>query len=489
MRLADLLSEDLEGLAGAADFGTTDITGLTCDSRKVRPGFLFAAFPGAHADGREFIAEALGRGAVAVLAPPGTQLYPPSLPARLINAENPRRALALMAARFYNRQPAIIAAVTGTNGKTSTVTFVRQIWARLGIQAASMGTLGTVAPGVEMGGSLTTPDAVDLHHDLAAVADAGVSHLAFEASSHGLDQFRLDGVKVKAAGFTNLTRDHLDYHGTMDAYAAAKLRLFTDVTVGDGAAVINADDAGAATFVEAARRRGLTVLTYGKAGESIRLEKSEPLAEGQKLRIAVEGSSYDVVLPLVGAFQAMNALCALGLVIATGSDAGKAVAALGGLEGVRGRLQLAARHPNGASIFVDYAHTPDALESVLKTLRPHVKGRLLVVFGCGGDRDAGKRPQMGRIADTLADMAFVTDDNPRGEDAAAIRRQVMAASPRAREIGDRRQAIAAAVGALGPDDLLLVAGKGHETGQIVGSQVIPFDDVTVVNEAVAEIGR
>lgn len=489
MRLADLLSEELEGLAGAADFGTTDITGLTCDSRKVRPGFLFAAFPGAHADGREFIAEALGRGAVAVLAPPGTQLYPPSLPARLINAENPRRALALMAARFYNRQPATIAAVTGTNGKTSTVSFVRQIWARLGLQAASMGTLGTVAPGVEMRGSLTTPDAVDLHHDLAVLADAGVSHLAFEASSHGLDQFRLDGVKVKAAGFTNLTRDHLDYHATMDAYAAAKLRLFTDVTVGDGAAVVNADDPAAATFVEAARRRGLAVLTYGKAGETIRLEKSEPLAEGQRLRIAVKGTSQDVVLPLVGAFQALNALCALGLVIATGGDAGKAVAAMGGMEGVRGRLQLAARHPNGASIFVDYAHTPDALESVLKTLRPHVKGRLLVVFGCGGDRDAGKRPQMGRIADTLADVAFVTDDNPRGEDAAVIRRQVMAASPRAHEIGDRRQAIAAAVAALGPDDLLLVAGKGHETGQIVGSQVIPFDDVTVVNEAVAEIGR
>jgi UDP-N-acetylmuramoyl-L-alanyl-D-glutamate--2,6-diaminopimelate ligase len=489
VRLADLLSEELEGLAGAADFGTTDITGLTCDSRKVRPGFLFAAFPGAHADGREFIAEALGRGAVAVLAPPGTQLYPPSLPARLINVENPRRALALIAARFYNRQPATIAAVTGTNGKTSTVSFVRQIWARLGHQAASMGTLGTVAQGVETAGSLTTPDAVDLHRDLAALAEAGVSHLAFEASSHGLAQFRLDGVKVRAAGFTNLTRDHLDYHGTMDAYGAAKLRLFTDVTAGDGAAVINADDAGTATFVEAARRRGLAVLTYGKAGETIRLETSEPVAEGQRLRIAVEGTSYDVALPLVGAFQAMNALCALGLAIATGSDAGKAVAALGGLEGVRGRLQLAARHPNGASIIVDFAHTPDALEAVLKTLRPHVKGRLLVVFGCGGNRDAGKRPQMGRIADTLADAAFVTDDNPRGEDAAAIRRQILAANPRAREIGDRRQAIHAAVAALEPDDLLLVAGKGHETGQIVGDKVIPFDDVTVVNEAVAEIGR
>lgn len=489
MRLADLLSEELEELAGTAEFGTTEITGLTCDSRKVKPGYLFAAFPGAHADGREFIAEALGRGAVAVLAPPGTHLYPPTLPVRLLNVENPRRALALMAARFYNRQPATIAAVTGTNGKTSVVSFVRQIWARLGRPAASMGTLGTVAPGVETVGGLTTPDAVDLHRDLAALAEAGASHLAFEASSHGLAQYRLDGVEVKAAGFTNLTRDHLDYHGTMDAYGAAKLRLFTDVTVGDGAAVINADDPAAPAFIKAARKRGLAVITYGTAGEALRLQRCEPLGDGQRLRIIVDGQPHDVVLPLVGAFQAMNALCALGLAIATGSDAGAAVAALAGLEGVRGRLQMAARHPNGAPVFVDYAHTPDALDAVLKTLRPHVKGRLIVVFGCGGNRDAGKRPQMGRIAEERADMAFVTDDNPRGENPAAIRRQILAASPRAREIGDRRQAINAAVASLGPDDLLLVAGKGHESGQIVGDAVIPFDDVTVVGEAVVEVAR
>jgi UDP-N-acetylmuramoyl-L-alanyl-D-glutamate--2,6-diaminopimelate ligase len=489
VRLADLLTEELRETAGAAEFGTTDITGLTCDSRQVRPGYLFAAFPGARADGREFIAEALGRGAVAVLAPPGTQLYPPSLPVRLLNVENPRRTLALMAARFYDRQPATIAAVTGTNGKTSVVSFVRQIWTRLGRRAASIGTLGTVAPGVETAGSLTTPDAVDLHRELGDLVQAGVTHLAFEASSHGLAQYRLDGVRVGAAGFTNLTRDHLDYHGTMDAYGTAKLRLFTDVTVEDGAAVINADDAGAPAFVQAARKRRLTVLTYGTSGETIRLERSEPLSEGQRLRIVVEGRPHDITLPLVGAFQAMNALCALGLAIATGSDAGAAVAALSGLEGVRGRLQLAARHPNGAPVFVDYAHTPDALEAVLTTLRPHVKGRLVVAFGCGGNRDVGKRPQMGRIAEERADVAFVTDDNPRGEDAGAIRRQIVAACPRAHEIGDRRQAIKAAVAALGPDDLLLVAGKGHETGQIVGGRVIPFDDVKVVNEAVAEVER
>ncbi|MDX9859805.1 MAG: UDP-N-acetylmuramoyl-L-alanyl-D-glutamate--2,6-diaminopimelate ligase [Rhodospirillales bacterium] len=489
MRLADLLCEELQGQSGCAEFGATEITGLTCDSRKVRPGYLFAAFPGAHADGREFIAEALGRGAVAVLAPPGTHLHPPTLPVRLLNAENPRRALALMAARFYNRQPATIAAVTGTNGKTSVVSFVRQIWARLGSPAASMGTLGTVVPGGETAGRLTTPDAVDLHRDLAAVADAGVSHLAFEASSHGLAQHRLDGVKVKAAGFTNLTRDHLDYHGTMDAYRAAKMRLFTDVTVANGAAVINADDPAATAFIKAARERGLAVYTYGTAGEALRLDRCEPLVDGQGLRIIVDGRPHEVVLPLVGAFQAMNALCALGLAIATGSDAGAAMAALAELEGVRGRLQMAARHSSGAPVLVDYAHTPDALDAVLKTLRPHVKGRLIVVFGCGGDRDAGKRPLMGRIAEERADLTFVTDDNPRGEDPAAIRRQILAASPHAREIGDRRQAINVAVASLGPDDLLLVAGKGHEKGQIVGDRVIPFDDVTVVNEAVAEIGR
>jgi len=489
VRLADLVTEDVGAPAGTAEFGTTEITGLTSDSRQVRPGYLFAAFPGARADGREFIAEALGRGAVAVLAPPGTHLHPPTLPVRLLNAENPRRALALMAARFYERQPATIVAVTGTNGKTSVVSFVRQIWARLGCRAASMGTLGTVAPGVETVGSLTTPDAVDLHRELGALAEAGVSHLAFEASSHGLSQYRLDGVRVAAAGFTNLTRDHLDYHGTMEAYAAAKRRLFSDITADGGAAVVNADDPAAPAFIEAARRRGLDVLTYGTTGDAVRLEGSEPLVDGQRLGIAVGGRTHEVVLPLVGGFQAMNALCALGLVVATGSEAGQAVAALAGLEGVRGRLQLAARHPNGAPVFVDYAHTPDALKVVLDALRPHVRGRLLVVFGCGGDRDAGKRPEMGRIAGALADAVFITDDNPRGEDAAAIRRRIRATCPSATEIGDRRQAIAAAVAALGPDDLLVVAGKGHESGQIIGDRVIPFDDAMVVGQAVAEVGR
>lgn len=489
MRLNDLvIGEGLE-LADVVDFGGTDIAGLTCDSRKVLPGHLFAAFQGAHADGREFIAEALGRGAVAILAPPGTHLYPPTLPARLLIAENPRRAFALMAARFYERQPATIAAVTGTNGKTSVVSFTRQIWTRLGQPAASMGTLGLVAPGRAAPGSLTTPDTVDLHRELRDLADAGVSHLAFEASSHGLAQYRLDGVNVTAAAFTNLTRDHLDYHKTMEDYGAAKQRLFGELTAADGAAVINADDAFAPAVIEAARKRRLRVLTYGAKGSQIRLQRAEPLAEGQRLRIEVMGASHEVVLPLVGAFQASNALCALGLVIATGGDVAAAVAVLATLEGVRGRVELVARHPSGAPIFVDYAHTPDALETVLTTLRPHVRGRLVVVFGCGGNRDAGKRPEMGRIAEERADLVFVTDDNPRGEDPAAIRRAILAACPRAREIGDRRQAIVAAIAALEADDLLVVAGKGHESGQIIGERIIPFDDATVVRDAIAEVGK
>ncbi len=426
--------------------------------------------------------------AAGVLAPPGTPFIPVP-PGRLIAVDNPRR-LGFDGGRVFNeKQPSTIAAVTGTNGKTSTVAFGSPDLGRLGHPAASKGTLGMVAPGVETKGSLTTPDAVDLHRDLAALAGAGVSHLAFEASSHGLAQYRLDGVRVKAAGFTNLTRDHLDYHGSMDAYGAAKLRLFTDITADGGAAGHQCRRPLRPLFIEASRKRG-------PDRPHLRAERRQRSGwrpanaiEGQRLCLVVDGHSDDVLLPLVGAFQAMNALCALGLAMATGGDAGKAVAALAGLEGARGRLQLAARHPAGAPIFVDYAHTPDALESVLRTLRPHVRGRLVVVFGCGGNRDTGKRPQMGRIADALADLAFVTDDNPRGEDAAEIRRQILAGGPHAREIGDRRQAIFAAVSALEPDDVLLVAGKGHESGQIVGDKIIPFDDVTVVNEAVAEIGR
>ncbi len=489
MQLVDLVTGEEEAVDGLKDQGKTEITGLTCDSRKVRPGFLFAAFPGGKADGREFIPEAIGRGASAVLAPPGTRLHPPSQPACLVTAENPRRVFALMAARFYQFQPKTIAAVTGTNGKTSVVTFLRQIWTRLGHQAASLGTLGITAPQMEIAGSLTTPDAVDLHWHLSELARAGVDHLAMEASSHGLSQYRLDGVRVAAAAFTNLSRDHLDYHGSMEDYGAAKLRLFTELAADGGAAVINADDSWADAFILAAAGRGLRTLTFGTSGKDLRLEKAELQPEGQALHVEILGRKRVIDLPLVGAFQGSNALCALGLAIGCGADPEAAADALEHLGGVRGRLELCARHPNGAPIFVDYAHTPDALETVLETLRPHVSGRLAVVFGCGGDRDAGKRPQMGRIAADLADVVFVTDDNPRTEKADAIRRQIMIACPGATEIGNRNEAIHAAVSQLAAADLLLVAGKGHETGQIVGTEILPFDDAEAVRRAVAEVGE
>lgn len=467
----------------------TDIVGLTCDSRLVEPGFLFAALAGARADGRAFIPEAMRRGAAAVLAPPGTRIETREPPVPLLVDDNPRRRFALMAARFFASQPPTVAAVTGTNGKTSVVSFLRQVWTRLGRQAAGLGTLGISAPGLEVAGSLTTPDPVELHRILADLAGRGVECLAMEASSHGLAQHRLDGVRVTAGAFTNLSRDHLDYHGSMESYLEAKTRLFSDIMGAGGVAVVNAD----APYGEAVRAvcaaRGHRIITYGARGEDIRLEDAAPLPEGQRLRLTVMGRAHTVTLPLVGAFQAENALCALGLALACGEDAERAVAALESLDGVPGRVQRIAGHPGGAAVFVDYAHTPDALANVLEALRPHARGRLFVVFGCGGDRDPGKRPQMGRTACALADVVIVTDDNPRGEDAARIRRQILAACEGARDIADRRQAIAAAVAELRPGDLLVVAGKGHEQGQIVGDEVRPFDDAEVLRAAIGELGR
>lgn len=488
MHLAELVSgEDKEDVAGLMEFGQTEISGLTCDSRKVRPGFLFAAFPGEHSDGREFIPEAVGRGAAAVLAPPGTRIHPPTQSARLLTVDNPRRIFALMAAQFYQTQPKTIAAVTGTNGKTSVVSFLRQIWTHLGRQAASLGTLGIAGPGIEVKGSLTTPDAVDLQCALRDLAEAGVDHLAMEASSHGLSQYRLDGVRIGVAGFTNLSRDHLDYHGSMENYGAAKLRLVTELTAAGGTAVVNADDDWADAFLVAAAGKGLRTFSYGRSGRDIYLTDIEPTGNGQRLHLELLGGDRTIDLPLVGAFQASNALCALGLAIACGEDAQKAADALEHLTGVPGRLELCARHPSGAPVFVDYAHTPDALEAVLRTLRPHVKRQLAVVFGCGGDRDAGKRPQMGQVARDLADVVFVTDDNSRSEDSVKIRQQILAACPDAQEIGDRAEAIGAAIKGLRTGDLLVVAGKGHETGQIVGGEILPFDDAEVVRQVVAGV--
>ena len=467
----------------------TDIVGLTCDSRLVEPGFLFAALAGARADGRAFIPEAMRRGAAAVLAPPGTRIETREPPVPLLVDDNPRRRFALMAARFFASQPRTVAAVTGTNGKTSVVSFLRQVWTRLGRQAAGVGTLGIAAPGLEVAGSLTTPDPVELHRILADLAGRGVECLAMEASSHGLAQHRLDGVRVAAGAFTNLSRDHLDYHGSMESYLEAKTRLFSDIMGAGGVAVVNADAPYGEAVRAACAARGQRIITYGARGEDIRLEDAAPLPEGQRLRLTVMGRAHTVSLPLVGAFQAENALCALGLALACGEDEARAVAALESLDGAPGRVQRIAGHPGGAAVFVDYAHTPDALASVLEALRPHARGRLFVVFGCGGDRDPGKRPQMGRTACALADVVIVTDDNPRSEDAARIRRQILAACEGARDIADRRQAIAAAVAELRPGDLLVVAGKGHEQGQIVGDEVRPFDDAEVLRAAIGELGR
>jgi UDP-N-acetylmuramoyl-L-alanyl-D-glutamate--2,6-diaminopimelate ligase len=408
----------------------------------------------------------------------------------VVVAANPRRELALMAARFYGRQPKGIAAVTGTNGKTSVATFARQIWTALGRPAASLGTLGVQAPsaGINRATGLTSPDPVMLHALLAELAGAGVERVVVEASSHGLHQHRLDGVRLQAAALTNLTRDHFDYHGSFEAYVAAKRRLFAELLpAGDGVAVLNADIPAFPEFARVCRGRGLRVLSFGRFGDDLRLLQQEPRPDGQAVTLAVGGREHTVDTRLVGAFQGSNLLAALGLVIAGGGDPEAAVAALGAVEGAPGRMQRVAVHPSGAPVFVDYAHTPDALAQVLGALRPHTAGRLVAVFGCGGDRDPGKRPEMGRIAAELADLAVVTDDNPRTEDPAAIRRAILAACPGAVEVGDRAAAIRRALGELRAGDVLVVAGKGHETGQIINDRVLPFDDGAAVRAGLIEL--
>jgi UDP-N-acetylmuramoyl-L-alanyl-D-glutamate--2,6-diaminopimelate ligase len=464
--------------------GGLDIAGITADSRRVAPGFMFAALPGSRVDGRAFIPDAVSRGAVAVLAPQGTE-WPPGVPPRpMLEDPEPRRRLAEFAAGLAGGQPRVMVAVTGTNGKTSTVEFLRQIWAGDGRPAASLGTLGLMAPGFEPGPGLTTPDPVSLSETLAALARAGVQHAAIEASSHGLDQFRLDGVRLAAAAFTNLTRDHLDYHGSMEGYRAAKLRLFIELLPA-GAPVVASSEMDGATLEalgEIAARRRLVLRTVGENGSAIRLLGTVPRPDGQMLRVVLAGREHEIALPLPGRFQADNALMAAELAMALGER--DALERLGSLRGVRGRLELAARLPNGAAVYVDYAHTPDALERLLTALRPHTAGRLHVVFGAGGDRDRGKRPLMGAAAARFADVAIVTDDNPRSEDPAAIRAAVLAACPGGRDGGDRESAIAAALNGLGPGDVLAVAGKGHEQGQTIGGTVVPFDDVSVVRRLV-----
>ena len=484
MDLAHLLGARVSIPQGA---GTIEITGLTEDSRQVEPGFLFAALPGTQADGARFIPAACDNGAVAVLAQPGTDLPTDYPNVTLIADKNPRRRFALAASNFYHAQPQTAVAMTGTNGKTSVASFVRQIWERLGTPAASVGTLGVVTSTETRKLIHTTPDPVTLHAALADLAAEGIEAVAIEASSHGLVQHRLDGVELKAAAFTNISRDHMDYHKTFEDYAYAKMRLFGEVLPPGGIAVLNADTALSKEIAAVCWARAQKVISVGFEGETLKLMQLTPTAHGQNLSVVHEGRTHEIQLPLVGGFQASNALVAVGLVIAAGADAGRALAALSSLEGAAGRLEMMGKSASGAAAYVDYAHTPDALETAIKAMRPHTSGRLVVVFGCGGDRDQGKRPQMGEIATRLADAVIVTDDNPRSEDPALIRQQIMAEAPGAQEIGDRAKAIREGLAGLGEGDVLLVAGKGHETGQIVGDEVRPFDDRAQVKAALQDV--
>jgi len=460
-----------------------DITGITSDSRRVEPGFVFAALSGSKADGSAFVADAVAKGAAAIVTRRGSGV---SAPVPVFEVDEPRRALALLAARFFGAQPETMVAVTGTSGKTSVASFTRQIWTHAGKAAASIGTTGVSAPGREEYGSLTTPDPVALHRLLKELAEAGVTHAAMEASSHGLDQHRLDGVKLAAGAFTNLGRDHLDYHPTIAEYHAAKMRLFRDLLPKGAPAVIFADDEWSAATIAAAREAGLDVRTVGRRGDLLCLKRDEHERARQRAEIVCDGVLYEVTLPLAGEFQISNALVAAGLAIVTGTPASTALKALETLQGASGRLELVGTRANGAPVYVDYAHKPEALSNVLAAVRPFTTGRVVVVFGCGGDRDRGKRPIMGEIAARLADVVIVTDDNPRSEEPAAIRSAIMAAARGATEIGDRREAIHAAISMLQAGDTLIVAGKGHEEGQTVGDVTLPFSDHAEVRRALKE---
>ncbi len=476
----------LSELAGDAPSGVPrdiEILGITADSREVRPGFLFAALPGTRADGATFIPGAIASGAVAVLAH-SQAAVPDGVP--VIRDAAPRRRLALMAAAFYPRQPEVVTAVTGTNGKTSVASFVRQLWQSQGYRAASIGTLGVHADGETQPLRHTTPDPVALHRILDQLAGNGISHAVLEASSHGLAQQRLDGARLSAAAFTNISRDHLDYHPDFESYFAAKMRLFENVLPTGAPAVIDIDRPEGARVAEICRARGLQVWTVGHRDARISFTRPQPDGFGQHITFTFEGRHYPVTLPLAGAFQVSNAAIAAGLAIATGSQPESVFSGIGILKGADGRMELAGHAPSGGGIFIDYAHTPDALDSALTALRPFARGKVAVVFGCGGERDTGKRAEMGTIAQQRADRIYVTDDNPRGEDAAMIRQQIMRAAPDAVEIGDRRQAIAAAIGDLRGGDVLLIAGKGHETGQIIAGRTYPFSDQAAVREVLDE---
>jgi UDP-N-acetylmuramoyl-L-alanyl-D-glutamate--2,6-diaminopimelate ligase len=479
MKLSELVSEASSDPRLAA----IQIGGVTADSRKVNKGDLFVAVPGTKADGSQFVAQALAAGAAAAIS----ESAPANLSgdAPFVKVTNARLALSRAAAKLFPRQPQTIAAITGTSGKTSVAAFTRQIWTMLGHASASIGTVGVISPKGEVYGSLTTPDPVSLHATLDQLAGEGVTHLAFEASSHGLDQYRIDGVRVSAGAFTNLSRDHLDYHPDLKAYLAAKLRLFSDLLQPGQPAVIVTGHDGSNEVIAASRARKLDVFTVGKDGHGIKLVDVRINGYVQNLTLEHAGKRYEVALPLVGTFQVENALVAAGLAIVTGNDVARVFDSLRKLKGASGRLERAGAR-NGASIFIDYAHKPDALSKALEALRPFVKGELVVVFGAGGDRDPGKRPMMGAIAAQMADRVIVTDDNPRSENPAAIRAAILKAAPGATEIGDRSEAIRASIASLQNGDVLLIAGKGHESGQIVGDRVLPFSDHQAVAEALGE---
>lgn len=475
MQLGDLLDDLNEQDTGH------NVTGFAIDSRKVMPGTIFGAFVGATVNGEDFIPAAVEAGAIAVVARPDATV---NGALHIADAE-PRRRFAELAARFYRPLPARIAAVTGTNGKTSVAELTRQLWNMAGHSAASIGTLGVTVNGESLSTGLTTPDVVTFLSNLAGLAREGVSHAIFEASSHGLDQYRIHGLPVHIAAFTSFSRDHLDYHGDMESYFAAKMRLFDEVLNSDGAAVIWADDPRSADVASHARARGVACHMVGRGGDLIHLAGRTPTRLGQALTLEAGGQVHEIALPLIGAYQAANALVAAGVVIAGGGDIARTLSDLGRLNPVRGRLERAAITRSGAVIYVDYAHTPDGLMAACEALRPHVAGRLITLIGAGGDRDRGKRPEMGRIAAQMSDIVIVTDDNPRSEDPAVIRREVLSGAPGAREIADRRLAISDAIGLAQKGDIVLLAGKGHEQGQIVGDKVLPFDDVAVARECAA----
>ena len=481
MRLGSLiegLDADISDKVGGTAGLDASVTGFAIDNRKVAPGTVFGAFQGLRVNGENYIPDAVKAGAVAVVARPEAKVEG----AIHIAHPNPRRLLALMAARYFTPFPDVTVAVTGTNGKTSTVELARQLWRMLGHKSASIGTLGVTTAVDQVSTGLTTPDIVTFLANMSGLKREGITHAAFEASSHGLDQYRTEGLPVAAGAFTNLSRDHLDYHGDMDSYFDAKMRLFDEVVSADGTAVVWADDAWSDKVIQRATKRGLRVLSVGVQGQALRLANRTPTQLGQTLEVEADGRIYKVNLPLIGAYQAANALTAAGLVIATGGDTARVMELLGRVQPVRGRLERAVISKAGAPVYVDYAHTPDGLKAAIEALRPHTKGRLITLFGAGGDRDAGKRPLMGRVAADLSDHVIVTDDNPRSEEPSAIRAAVLAGAPEAEEIGGRRAAIAAAIGQAGSDDIVLLAGKGHEQGQIIGDRVLPFDDVTVARE-------